>query len=503
MSEQSIVQLANFINGEWVPASNGEMMDIVNPADGKVSAQVAKSTEKEAILAVTGAKEAFKSGVWSKMPMNERASILKSFAGLIQQHADEIVYLEGISSGGTLRKLGGDIYTIVFNLLQTIEMAQEVELVEKLPINAAMGGSNNDVVKEPLGVVAAITPWNFPLMLAMWKIAPALIMGNSVIVKPASQTPLGTLKLAELAHKAGVPAGVFNVVAGPGKAVGDTLVKHPDVRKVTFTGSTEVGRTIMKQGADTIKRVTLELGGKSAAIVMPDADLELAIPGIIFGSMYNSGQACESGTRVLVHRSIYEDVLEKLAVQAQKIKVGYPMLQETGMGPVVSKNQFDSVMGYIQAGIDEGARLITGGKAAVVEGSEGGYYIEPTIFADVTNDMKIAREEIFGPVLSILKYETTEEAIEIANDSIYGLAGGVWSRNIEEAQRIANELQAGTIWINDWHAFRNDAPFGGYKQSGIGRELGKQIFAEYTETKHIHTSLVNEGYLRFAPAMLF
>lgn len=436
--------------------------------------------------------------------MKERAGILKNFAAKIQEHAEEIVYLEGISSGGTIRKIAGaDIAQICFVLFETAKFAENYKLMETLPIVDFVGASKNEIVKEPLGVVAAITPWNFPLLLAIWKLAPALAMGNSIIIKPASNTPLGTLKLAEIALEAGIPAGVFNVVTGPGSSVGEALVKHPEVDKVTFTGSTEVGRNIMSLSAETVKKVTLELGGKSPAIVLPDVDFDIAIPGILFGAFFHAGQACESGTRLLVHEDVYEEVIDKLATKIAEIKLGNPFDQTVGMGPVVSESQMNTVLSYIESGIEEGARLVCGGKRASGPELDAGYYIEPTIFADVTNDMKIAREEIFGPVLSIIKITSVEEAIEIANDTIYGLAGGVWSRNLNQAYEIASKIKAGTIWINEWHAFRNDAPFGGYKQSGNGRELGTKVFDEYTETKHIHVALTNEPSLRLGPTLLF
>lgn len=502
--ETKVTEFANYINGEWVPASNGETFDIVNPANGQIAAKAAKSSLIEVEQVVKSARETYESGVWSNKSVVERSQVLLRFAAKIQEHANEIIYLEGISSGGTIRKLAGaDIMQLAMTLKDTADYALKYEFVEPLPVVDYVGASRSEIVREPLGVVAAITPWNFPLILAMWKIAPALAMGNSIIVKPATNTPLGTLKLAELAIEAGLPPGVFNVITGPGGVVGEALVTHPQVDKVAFTGSTEVGKKIMSLAAGTIKKVTLELGGKSPSIVLPDVDFETAIPGILFGVFFHSGQVCESGTRLLVHDSIYEEVVGKLAAASSKIKLGNPMDPATGMGPVVSKHQMETILSYIESGLDEGARLVCGGKRASGENLDEGYFIEPTIFADVTNDMKIAQEEIFGPVLSVIKYSTEEEAIAIANDTIYGLAAGVWSKDITKANQIAGKLKAGTVWINDWHAFRNDAPFGGYKQSGTGRELGKRMFDEYTETKHIHTSLASEISQRKSFGLIF
>jgi aldehyde dehydrogenase (NAD+) len=503
-TETMIQQFPLFINGKWTPVESGETFDVINPATSEVVAKVAKASEKEVDEAVRNARETFESGVWSQRTAEERAQVLAQYAGKIVQHAQEIVYLEAISSGGTVRKLAGaDIKQLALTLQQTAELALKYQYVETLPMFTALGPSRNQIIREPIGVVAAITPWNFPLALAMWKIAPALAMGNSIVLKPASYTPLGSLKLAELAIEAGIPPGVFNVVTGPGSTVGEALVTHKEVDKVAFTGSTEVGRSIMKQASDTVKKVTLELGGKAPAIVLPDADLEVAIPGILLGVFFHSGQVCEAGTRLLVHDSVYEEVIQKLAAMTEQIKLGNPLDPGTGMGPLVSEQQMETVLSYIQSGLDEGARLVCGGKRANGPGLDNGYYIEPTIFADVTNDMKIAREEIFGPVLSIIPFSTEEEAIEIANDTIYGLSAGIWTRDVVKANQLATKIKAGTIWINDWHMFRNDAPFGGYKQSGVGRELGKEALDEYTQVKHVHTALTNENNQRIALKLIF
>jgi len=493
-----------FINGEWTPSSSGELFDVINPSTGEVVAKVSKANIDDVNKAVQNAKEVFESGVWSKRTQEQRAQAMMQFANKIRQHAQELIYLEGISTGATLRKLGGaDIMQLVLSLTQTANMSMDYKFVEPLPVREALGPNRSQLVREPLGVVAAITPFNFPLVLAMWKIAPAIAMGNSIVLKPASVTPLGTLKLAQLAVEAGIPPGVINVVTGLGAEVGEALVTHPDVLKVAFTGSTEVGKRIMAQAAGTVKKVTLELGGKAPAIVLPDANLEITIPGVLLGVFFHAGQVCEASTRVLVHESIYDIVVQQLAETSKKIRLGQPLDMATGMGPVVSEEQMNKVLGYIQSGIEEGARLVCGGKRATGPGLDNGYFIEPTIFADVTNDMKIAREEIFGPVLCVMKYSTEEEAIAIANDTDYGLTGGVWSRDVGKANEIATKIKAGTIWINEWHVFRTDAPFGGYKQSGLGREQGARVFDEYTELKNICTSLTSENAQRPALGLIF
>lgn len=503
-TDVKIQEFAQFIGGEWTPGSTGEMFDVINPATSEVIAKVPKGTKDDVNKAVLNAKEVFESGIWSRKTQAERAQIMMRFAGKIKDYAQELIYLEGISTGATLRKIGGaDIMQLILSLQQTASMSLEYEFVEALPVKQMFGANRAQLVREPLGVVAAITPFNFPLVLAMWKVAPAIAMGNSIIVKPASDTPLGTLKLAEIAVEAGLPKGVFNVITGSGSEVGEALVTHPDVEKIAFTGSTETGKKIMALASSGVKKVTLELGGKAPAIVLPDADLEVAIPGILLGVFFHAGQVCEASTRVLVHESMYDTVVEQLVAMSAKIKLGHPLDPNTGMGPVISEIQMNKILGYIDSGLEEGARLVCGGKKAEGPGLDQGFFIEPTIFADVTNDMKIAQEEIFGPVLCVMKYSTVEEAIEMANDTIYGLTAGVWSRDVVKANEIATHLRAGTIWINEWHAFRNDAPFGGYKQSGLGRELGSQVFNEYTELKSIITALTTENEQRAALGLIF
>lgn len=489
----SLPEFGLFIDGQYTPATSGEFFEVINPAMGMPCARVAKAGPEDVNRAVESARRAFDSGVWSRATPEERAKVLIRFSQKIMEHAQELAFLEIIASGATVRRVAGaDLLQIVDLLQQTAKFALEYKYVETLPVQPFPGPSHNQVWREPVGVCAAITAWNFPLILAMWKLAPALAMGNSIVMKPASSTPLSTLKLAELAAEAGVPAGVFNVVTGPGSTVGETLVTHPMVDKIAFTGSTDVGRRIMQLAATGVKRVTLELGGKSPAIVLPDANLELAIPGILFGVFLHSGQVCECGTRVIVHEAIYDEVVERLADMASRIKLGNPLDETVGMGPVVSQSQLETILGYVESGRQEGARLVCGGQRARGGPLDMGYFVEPTIFADVDNRMKIAQEEIFGPVLSVIRAKSAEEAVAIANDTIYGLAAGIWTGDLNTAYRLARDLKAGTIWINDWHMFRSDAPFGGYKQSGFGREIGKYALDEYTQLKHVHASLVHE-----------
>lgn len=494
---------SHFINGQRQPASSGETFEVFNPATGEIVAQVSKGSAEDINKAVEAAHAAFEQEGWRDMPPAQRAEVLHKIADAIAANKTELIYLESLTSGGTVRRVAGNDIMMIIDLFQ--QMANFVKAYpfsETLPNPLFPGPAHNFVWREPIGVCAAITPWNMPLLIASWKIAPALATGNTLVLKPASHTPVSTLRLAEIISEV-VPPGVINVVAGSGAEIGETLVRHPKVGKVAFTGSTEVGRGIMKQAADTIKNITLELGGKSPNILLEDADLEITLPGTLFGVFLHSGQLCESGTRLFVPSSIYDTFIEGLKALSKTLAIGNPLDENTGVGPVISQRQKETVLEYIESGISEGARLVCGGKEAVVEGLENGYFIEPTIFADVTNDMKIAREEIFGPVLSVIRYDHIDEAIAMANDTIYGLAGGVWTRDVNKAYEVARKIKAGVIWINDWHMLRNDAPFGGYKQSGIGREMGKYSLDAYTQLKHVHTSMVPELERRVAYGLLF
>lgn len=481
-----------FINGKWEPASGGETFDVFNPANGQLVARVAKGTAADVDRAVQAARNAFDQGDWKNMSPKDRSKVLYAISYQIAEHAEELAYLEAISSGGTVRRIGSSDILQMVDLFQTMaKFTLEYPFSETLPVPPFPGPAHNFIWREPIGVCAAITPWNLPMVIATWKIAPALAMGNTVVIKPASYTPLSTLKLAELISNV-VPPGVINVVTGSGAEAGEALVTHPKVDKVAFTGSTEVGRRIMSLAAGTIKKTTLELGGKSPNIILEDADLNIALPGSLFGVFLHSGQLCESGTRLFVPDKLYDQVVQGLMALTNKLKLGNPLDPSTDVGPVISKKQKESILSYIEAGKQEGATLLCGGNEVSVPGCEEGHFIEPTIFVNVTNDMKIAQEEIFGPVLCVIRYSELEDAIRMANDTIYGLAAGVWTKDVNKAYDVARKLQAGVVWINDWHMLRSDAPFGGYKQSGIGREMGKDSLDAYTQVKHVHTSMVPE-----------
>ncbi|WP_191559652.1 aldehyde dehydrogenase family protein [Metabacillus idriensis] len=498
-----IMTMPLFINGKWEESVSKETFDIFNPATGEIAAKAAKGSKEDVDKAVLAARHAFDQTEWKSMKPKERAKVLNAIAHQIIQHAEELAYLECISSGGTIRRISSNDILQMADLFQTFaKFAADYPYSETLPNPPFPGPAHNFIWREPIGVCAAITPWNMPMLIASWKIAPALAMGNTLVIKPATYTPLSTLKLAEIISKV-VPPGVINVVTGPGAEVGEALVRHPQVDKVAFTGSTEVGRNIMKLAAETVKNTTLELGGKSPNIIFEDADLSLALPGSLFGVFLHSGQLCESGTRLFVPESMHDEIVEGLLALTKKMKLGNPLEASTDVGPLISEKQKDSILAYIQSGKEEGATLVCGGKEIKVPGCEGGHFIEPTIFTNVTNDMKIAQEEIFGPVLSIIKYSDEEEAIKMANDTIYGLAAGVWTRDVNKAYEAARKLQAGVVWINDWHMLRNDAPFGGYKQSGIGREMGQHSLDAYTQVKHVHTSMVSDLHKRSWYGILF
>ena len=428
--------------------------------------------------------------------MADRVAVLQDFADHISQQGVRMVLTECMDAGQILgyAKIIVMWASLLMRNLSTLALTK-FPMEEEIPASGnAFSPGREFVRREPVGVCVGIVPWNFPTALAMWKIAPALIMGNTIVVKPASNTPLTALILAEAAKAAGIPPGVFNVIPGPGGALGNTLCTHPDVDKVAFTGSTEVGREIMRMASATVKKVTLELGGKSANIILDDADMDLAVDGACFGTFLHQGQICESGTRVLVPSKIYDEFVERMKKRAEAMRIGYQLDPTSHMGPVVSKEQLATVEHYVNLGKEEGAEVITGGKRAEVKGFEGGYYYTPTIFANVDNKMRIAQEEIFGPVVCVIKYDSDEEAIAIANDSIYGLAGGVFSSNIARAERVARGVRTGTMWINNYHVFAEYCPFGGYKQSGVGRELGHWGLEEYTQVKRIHVPYYSDRH---------
>jgi acyl-CoA reductase-like NAD-dependent aldehyde dehydrogenase len=474
-----------YIGGSFVPSSTGKKIESVNPFDGSIVAVADAAVTDDVQKAVAAARKAFDEGPWPHMNRDERATLLKGISEKINERFKEFVELEVLDSGSTIRKAKEDVHLSARNMyyfskLAALDLSEPVEGLNK------PGFSKNILVREPIGVVGAIIPWNFPLKMAVWKLGPALAAGNTIVLKPSEITPVTAMELAKIIDELGFPPGVVNIIPGYGREAGEALVKHPGVDKIAFTGSTAVGKHIMSLASNTLKKCTLECGGKSANIVYDDADLPLALDGSLYAIFYHQGQCCEAGARLFLPASIAGEFTEKLLEITAKLKLGNPMDTSTDIGPVISKNQQERVLGYISKGIAEGATLLTGGKVPESEELANGFFIVPTIFTNVDNRMTIAQEEIFGPVLSIITYDKIDDAIRMANDSMYGLAAGVWSKDAEKADYVARRLKAGTVWINEWHLISEKAPFGGYKESGIGREFGVDGLKEYTETKHIH-----------------
>lgn len=465
------------IGGEAVSAAAGDTYESINPADESVICSLPAGGVEDANAAVAAARKAFDEGDWPTMAPSRRGRVLRKLADLVRKHRDELAQLETLDVGKTAFDSGKIEIPTVANILDYYAGFADKVTGDTLPSEA---GVLRMTLREPIGVVAAITPWNFPLLLATWKIAPALACGNTMVLKPAKISSLTALRFAELALEAGLPAGVLNVVTGSGAVIGEALVNHPDVDKIAFTGSTAVGIGIQQKAAGTTKRVTLELGGKSPNVIFEDADLKQALRGAMTGIFYNKGEVCAAGSRLLVQRSIYDDVCEQLATMAAKFVPGDP--SSARMGPVASKAQYDSVLDWIEKGKAEGARCISGGAAHHVESGKG-YYIQPTVFADVDNAMSIAQEEIFGPVLAVIPFDDEADAIAIANDSPYGLAAAIWTRDVGRALRFVRQVKAGTVWVNAYNLYDPSLPFGGYKASGFGRELGEAALDSYTELK--------------------
>ncbi len=474
-----------YTEGKFVESKSGRVEETLNPFDGSAVATFHVASAEDIDSAVSVARRAFDSGVWSDLSPEERAGCLKRISEKINERGNELVNLEVLDSGATIKKAKDDIALSarafkVFSKLAAIPNESELTEISK------PGFSRNILRYEPIGVVGAIIPWNFPLKMAAWKLGPALAAGCTVVLKPSELTPVTAMELAKIIDAAGVPPGVVNILPGYGHDAGEALVRHRDVNKIGFTGSTAVGRKIMQVAAADLKRLTLECGGKSANIVMDDADMEVAVDGSIYGMFYHSGQCCEAATRLLVHEKVYDSFITSLVQKAKRMKIGDPMDASTDIGPLISKRQVERVMAYIQSGKSDGFKIVLGGGVPQSAELSKGNFVEPTIFIDVDNRAKIAQEEIFGPVLVVSKFSTEEEAITLANDVMYGLAAGVWSKDADRAKKVGDKLKAGTVWINEWHLLNERAPFGGYKQSGIGREFGRIGVEEYLEMKHIH-----------------
>jgi phenylacetaldehyde dehydrogenase len=496
VSPQIHPQVADFIdkprkmliNGQWVNSISGKTFPTYNPSTGEVLAQVAEGDRADIEQAVKAARKAFDQGPWRQLTASERGRLIWKLSDLLEAHTEEFAYLESLDNGKPLTIARAADVPLAVDLFRYMAgWATKIE-GNTIPISVPYTPGAKYLaytLREPVGVVGQIIPWNFPLLMAAWKLGPALASGCTVVLKPAEQTPLSALRLGELIMEAGFPEGVVNIVPGYGETAGAALAAHPDVDKIAFTGSTEVGKLIVHAAAGNLKKVSLELGGKSPNVVFKDADLDSAIPGAASAIFFNHGQCCCAGSRLYVEKSIFDRVVEGVAEEAKKINVGSGLDPATNMGPLVSQEQLSRVCGYLEAGFSEGATAVVGGARK----GDKGYFVEPTVLVNAREDMKVVREEIFGPVVAAMSFTDPEEILTRANDSEYGLAAAVWTKDISKAHRTAEYLHAGTVWINCYNIFDAALPFGGYKQSGWGREMGHDALSLYTQTKAICTKL--------------
>lgn len=485
--QTEVKEVGLYINGEYVKSSNEATFEVKNPATQEVIAYVSEATEEDVNKACLVAREAFENGPWRKMTVKERCAKLRRMAEIILERKEEIARTDAMDVGKPYQSAVSHEVPRAANNIKFFADLIEMKGAEVYPMEEDY---LNYTRYEPVGVAALITPWNVPFMLTTWKLGPCLAAGNTAVIKPAEMTPLSVSLLGEIAKEAGIPDGVVNVIHGTGEIAGTALTTHPEVDLISFTGSTATGRVIMKNGADSLKKVSFELGGKAANIVFEDADLDKAIPVSIHAAFMNSGQICLAGSRILVQRSIFDEFLKRFKEAAMELKVGDPQDQDTKMGPVVSEEHYKKVTGYLEVAKEEGATLICGGKRPELpEYLKDGYYLEPTVYVTGNSKARICQEEIFGPIVTIIPFDTEEEALKIANDTEYGLNGVVWTENLQRAHRISHHVRAGTIWVNCWFIRDLRAPFGGFKKSGIGREGGQHSMEFFTEAKNICISL--------------
>ncbi|QWI73883.1 aldehyde dehydrogenase DhaS [Bacillus mycoides] len=471
-----------YVNGAFIESASGKTFKTPNPATGETLAIVAEAGREDIHKAVVAARMAFDEGPWSRMSTAERSRLMYKLADLMEEHKEELAQLETLDNGKPIREtMAADIPLAIEHMRYYAGWATKI-VGQTIPVS---GDYFNYTRHEAVGVVGQIIPWNFPLLMAMWKMGAALATGCTIVLKPAEQTPLSALYLAELIEEAGFPKGVINIVPGFGESAGQALVNHPLVDKIAFTGSTPVGKQIMRQASESLKRVTLELGGKSPNIILPDADLSRAIPGALSGVMFNQGQVCSAGSRLFISKKMYDNVMADLVLYSKKLNQGAGLNPETTIGPLVSEEQQKRVMSYIEKGIEEGAEVLCGGSNPF----DQGYFVSPTVFADVNDEMTIAKEEIFGPVISAIPFNDIDEVIERANKSQFGLAAGVWTENVKTAHYVASKVRAGTVWVNCYNVFDAASPFGGFKQSGLGREMGSYALNNYTEVKSVWINL--------------
>jgi aldehyde dehydrogenase (NAD+) len=475
-----------FIDGQWVDAESGKTFITPNPATGEPLAEIAEADKADIDKAVDAARRAFE-GKWSKLSARDRGRLLYKLSQLIEQNAAELAELETADNGKPIRESQFvDLPQVAENFEYFAGWATKIE-GETIPVPGKMF---NYTLREPVGVCGQIIPWNFPLLMAAWKLAPALAAGNTVVLKPAEQTPVNAMELGKLIQEAGFPEGVVNIVPGYGETAGAALAGHPGINKVAFTGSTEVGKIIARSAAENLTKVSLELGGKAPNIVFADADMEQAVNGAMMGIFFNQGQVCCAGSRLFVEEDVKDEFLSRLKEKSQKIVVGDPMDKNTHMGPQVSEEQLDRIKSYVTIGREEGAGIYCGGEPPRLDAAfAGGYFFQPTILTDVNNRMRVAQEEIFGPVVSVIAFKDEEDLIRQANETIYGLSAGIWTRDITRAHRFAKEIKAGVVWVNTYNMFNAASPFGGYKQSGYGREMGKHALDLYTQVKSVWVDL--------------
>jgi len=476
------------INGKWVDSASGKRFPTYNPATGEVMAEVAEGDVEDINRAVKAAREAFENGPWRKMTASERGRLIWKLADLLEENTEEFAEIESLDNGKPLKIARAADVPLAVDLFRYMAgWATKIE-GNTIPISVPYTPGAKYLaytLREPVGVVGQIIPWNFPLLMAAWKLGPALTTGNTIVLKPAEQTPLSALRLGELIQEAGFPDGVVNIVPGYGETAGAALSAHPDVDKVAFTGSTEVGRLILKAATGNLKKVSLELGGKSPNVVFADTDLDTAINGAASAIFFNHGQCCCAGSRLFVENKVFDEVVEGVSKKAEKIRLGPGFESTTDMGPLVSKEQLERVCGYLESGVAEGAKAVTGGSRH----GEQGYFVKPTVLVNTNDNMKVVREEIFGPVVTVMPFKDPGELVPKANDSEYGLAAGIWTKDIQKAHRVAAQLRAGTVWINCYNIFDAALPFGGYKQSGWGREMGHEVLEQYTEVKAVCAAL--------------
>ena len=471
-----------FIGGKWIPAASGKTFETIHPATEEVICEVAEGDKEDIDAAVDAARDAFDNGEWSKMDARDRGQLMYKLADLIEEEKDELAALETLDNGKPISdSRAADIPLVIDCLRYYAGWADKIQ-GSTIPVR---GDYFCYTRREPVGVVGQIIPWNFPALMVAWKWGPALAAGCTIVMKPAEQTPLTCLRMARLAQKAGIPDGVINVVPGFGPTAGAALVRHPGVDKIAFTGEGTTAKIIQREAVETFKRVTFELGGKSPNVIFADSDLDAAIEGAHFGLYFNQGQCCCAGSRLYVEEKVHDELIDRLREKNGDRRVGDPFDPETQQGPQVDQAQFDKILKYIDIGKQDGAKMVSGGKRV----GDRGFFIEPTLFSGVTDNMRIAREEIFGPVLSVLKFKNVDEIIKRANDTSFGLAAAVWTRDIAKAHRFAKGVRAGTVWINCYDVFDAAAPFGGFKQSGVGRELGEAGLANYTELKTVTVSM--------------